>query len=89
MRRKIITTLVLALMLALTFSAPAYVQGPPAGHDTGPPADTGHPFCGSGSQFVEEHITVLAHQQGLGPGQDGHTPGFHQGFATCDPAGVF
>jgi hypothetical protein len=89
MSRKIITTLVLALMLALTFSAPGYAQGPPAGHDTGPPLDTGHPFCGSGSQYADEHITFLADQQGLGPGQDGHTPGFHQGFATCDPAGNF
>ena len=91
MKRILLLLVVTALVVAMMAvgAGPASAQGPPEGHDTGPPQDTGHPFCGSGSQYADEHITFLADQQGLGPGQDGHTPGFHQGFATCDPAGVF
>ena len=90
MKRMLLLLVVSALVVAMMAvgAGPASAQGPPAGHDTGPPADTGHPFCGSGAQFADEHITALAQEQGLGPAH-GHTPGFHQGFATCNPAGVF
>jgi hypothetical protein len=80
MRRKVTTALVLAMMSALMFSAPASAQGPPE--------PGGHLFCSSGEVFAHGHITPLAQEQGLGPAH-GHTPGFHQGFATCNPAGVF
>jgi hypothetical protein len=46
-----------------------------------------HPFCGTGREYADEHITTLAQQQGLGPAH-GHTPGLeHSGFSVCDPAG--
>jgi len=51
----------------------------------GPPEPTGHPFCGSGEEYAHGHVVALAQQQGLGPAH-GHTPGFHQGFAVCDPS---
>jgi Spy/CpxP family protein refolding chaperone len=79
--------LLLLVVSALVVAMMAVGAGPASAQ--GPPADTGHPFCGSGAQFADEHITFEAERHNLGPGQDGHTPGFHQGFATCDPAGVF
>ena len=87
MRRRIITALMLSIMSTLTFSAPGYAAHQGTDHQ-GPPVETGHPFCGSGKEYADKHITSLAKQQGLGPAH-GHTPGFHQGFAVCDPAGIF
>jgi hypothetical protein len=83
----VVSALVVAMMAV--GAGPASAQGPPEGHDEGPPQETGHPFCGSGEEYAEKHITVEAEAHNLGPGQDGHTPGFHQGFAVCDPAGQF
>ncbi len=56
-----------------------------------------HPFCGSGEQYAQEHITEMA--QNETPGLTGpptprpanptteHAPGAHKGFAVCDPSG--
>ena len=87
MKRILLLLVVAALVVAMMAvgAGPASAQGPPEGHDTGPPTVTGHPFCGSGEEYAHGHIVDLADDQGLGPGQDGHTPGFHQGFAVCDP----
>jgi hypothetical protein len=87
MRTRIIAVLALAMMLALTFSAPAFAthQGPDLG---GPPDPFAHPFCGSGADYAEEHIVVLAQgQQIMAPEGGGvHNPGLaHEGFAVCDP----
>ncbi len=58
---------------------------------------TEHPFCGSGEQYAQEHITDMA--QNETPGLTGlptpreadpeteHAPGVHRGFAVCDPSG--
>jgi hypothetical protein len=87
MRKRIMAVLVLAMMLALTFSAPAFAthQGPDLG---GPPDPTAHPFCGSGEEFAQEHVVGLAqNQQIMAPEAGGvHNPGLaHEGFAVCDP----
>ena len=66
MRRRIIAVLVLALMLALTFSAPAYAHNCPAGDETN-------------AVYAQHHIVPLATTGGLGEG--GHIPGEHMGFA--------
>ena len=62
----------------------------------GPPEPFAHPFCGSGEQYAQEHITEMA--QNESPGLTGpptvrapvpateHAPGAHQGFAVCDPS---
>ena len=62
MRRRIITVLVLAMMLALAFSAPAFAthQGPDL---VGPPDPLAHDFCGSGADYAEFHIVGLAQGQ--------------------------
>jgi hypothetical protein len=56
-----------------------------------------HPFCGSGEEYAQEHITDMA--QNESPGLSGpptprpsepageHAPGAHKGFAVCDPSG--
>ncbi len=74
-----------AATMALTFAAPAFAAHDDTDHQ-GPPAPFDHPFCGSGEEYAQGHVVPLAQQQGLGPAH-GHTPGFHQGFAVCDPAG--
>jgi Spy/CpxP family protein refolding chaperone len=84
MRTKIIALMVLAVMLALTFSAPAFAAHTDTDHQ-GPPEQTGHPFCETGNQYAQEHVRPLAQEQGLGPAH-GHTPGYHQGFAVCGPS---
>jgi hypothetical protein len=90
MRKRLLTSLAAAVMLALTLAAPAFATHDPA-HTLGPPAPFGHPFCGSGEEYAHEHIRTLAQAQNLGPahGVMPHTPGWHQGFAVCDPAGIF
>jgi hypothetical protein len=77
MRRRIIAVLVFAMTAMMVATGPAS-----ASH-----MNEVHPFCGSGEEYADSHIEPLAQEQGLGPGQDGHTPGFHSGFAVCDPAG--
>ncbi len=62
----------------------------------GPPEPFGHPFCDYGWEYAQEHIRAMAQNQtpGLtGPPtprsaepEDEHVPGFHQGFAVCDPS---
>ena len=86
MRRRIIVV-VLAMMLALILSAPAFAAHQGTDHQ-GPPEPFAHPFCGSGAEFAEEHIVVLAQdQQIMAPEAGGvHNPGLaHEGFAVCDP----
>jgi hypothetical protein len=74
--------ILLVLTVALVMAAMMVAAGPAfASH-----MNEVHPFCGSGAEFAELHITAEAHAQGLGPAH-GHTPGFHEGFAVCDPAG--
>ena len=81
------TSLAAAMTLALALAAPALASHDPA-HHQGPPAPFGHPSCGSGEEYAHGHVAALAHEQALGPAH-GHTPGWHQGFAVCDPAGIF
>ena len=62
----------------------------------GPPEPFAHPFCDSGWEYAQEHITEMA--QNETPGLTGpptareadpvteHAPGAHQGFAVCDPS---
>jgi hypothetical protein len=62
----------------------------------GPPEPFAHPFCDSGREYAQEHITGMA--QNETPGLTGpptareadpvteHAPGAHQGFAVCDPS---
>ena len=89
MRRRIIAVLVLAMISALTFSAPAFASHQGTDHQ-GPPEPFPHPFCGSGEEFAHGHIVPLAqNQQIMAPeGGDVHNPGLaHQGFAVCNPSG--
>jgi hypothetical protein len=56
-----------------------------------------HPFCTSGQDYAQGHITDMA--QNESPGLTGppsprepvpdteHAPGAHKGFAVCDPSG--
>ena len=87
MRRILLVLTVALVMAAMTVAAgPAF-----ASHVTA------HPFCGSGEQYAQEHITVMA--QNETPGLTGpptprdpvptteHAPGAHKGFAVCDPSG--
>ena len=87
MRRILLVLTVALVMAAMTVAAgPAF-----ASHVTA------HPFCGSGEQYAQEHITVMA--QNETPGLTGpptprpadpateHAPGVHHGFAVCDPSG--
>jgi hypothetical protein len=86
--RRILLVLTVALLMAamMVAASPAF-----ASHVTE------HPFCGSGDQYAQEHITDMA--QNETPGLTGpptpreadpateHAPGAHQGFAVCDPSG--
>jgi hypothetical protein len=73
--------ILLVLSVALVMAAMMVAAGPAfASHVTA------HPFCGSGEEYAHGHIVPLAEEQGLGPAH-GHTPGFHSGFAVCDPSG--
>jgi hypothetical protein len=88
MRSRIIAVVVLAMMLALTFSAPAFAAHQGTDHQ-GPPEPFAHPFCGSGEEFAHEHIVVLAQDQAIMAPEAGgvHNPGLaHEGFAVCDPS---
>jgi hypothetical protein len=89
MRKRIMAVLVLAMMLALTFSAPAFASHEGTEHQ-GPPDPFAHDFCGSGAEFAEEHIVEdLAHEQIIMAPEAGgeHNPGLaHEGFAVCDPS---
>ena len=67
MRRRIIAGLVLAMMSALMFSAPAFAHNCPQEGETN-------------AVFAQHHIVPIATTGGLGAG--GHIPGVeHQGFA--------
>jgi hypothetical protein len=84
--------ILLLVTVALVMAAMMVVMAMPAFADHGP-----HPFCGSGNEFAQEHIRVMA--QNETPGLTGpptprppvpateHAPGEHQGFSVCDPAG--
>ena len=88
MRNRIMAVLVLAMMVALTFSAPAFASHVEEDHQ-GPPDPEAHGFCTSGEQFAHGHIVGLAQNQLIkSPFNAGgvHNPGLaHQGFAVCDP----
>ena len=84
--------IVLVLTVALVMAAMMVAAGPAfASHVIE------HPFCDSGNQYAQEHITVMA--QNETPGLTGpptprppvpateHAPGVHHGFAVCDPSG--
>ncbi len=75
--RRVLLVLSVALLMAamLVMASPAF-----AFHVTE------HPFCTSGEDYAEGHIVPFAQDQFLGPAH-GHTPGFHSGFAVCDPSG--
>lgn len=66
MRRRIIAALVLAMMSALMFSAPAFAHNCPGEGETN-------------AVFAQHHIVPLATTGELGA--SGHIPGTHQGFA--------
>ena len=75
MRRKITTAMALATVSALMASSTAFAQ-------------VTHPFCGSGEEYAQEHVVVLAQgQQIMAPEAGGvHNPGLaHQGFTVCEP----
>ncbi len=75
MRRKIATAMALATVSALMASSTAFAQPT-------------HPFCGSGQEYAQEHVVVLAqNQQIMAPEAGGvHNPGLaHQGFRVCEP----
>jgi hypothetical protein len=75
MRRKIATSMALATVSALLVSSTAFAQPT-------------HPFCGSGKQYAQEHVVVLAQNQQIMAPQAGgvHNPGLaHQGFRVCEP----
>jgi hypothetical protein len=86
-RRRLAVVLATAMMLAMMVAA-----GPAFGSHV-----KEHPFCGSGDQYAQEHITAMA--QNDSPGLTGppspreadpeeeHAPGAHKGFAVCDPSG--
>ena len=87
MRKRIMAVLVLAMMLALTFSAPAFAAHGGTEHQ-GPPDPETHLFCGSGAQFAHGHVVGLAQGQLIKAPEAGgvHNPGLaHEGFAVCDP----
>jgi hypothetical protein len=89
MRRRIIAVLVLAMMSALTLSAPAFAAHWGTDHQ-GPPEPFAHPLCGSGEAFAHGHIVPLAQEQEIMAPEGGgvHSPGLaHEGFAVCDPSG--
>jgi hypothetical protein len=73
------TVLLLAVMLTLGLSAPAFA------HDAGPCNDTDGDGSASGQEYAEHHIVFLATTGGMG--NDGHKPGSHQGFSACNPSG--
>jgi hypothetical protein len=78
--RRLVLLVAVALMTLMLVAGPAFAQGPPEPFD--------HPFCGSGEEYAHGHIVALAQEQTLGEAH-GHNPGGHQGFAVCDPAGIF
>ena len=85
--KRLLTSLAAALILALTLAGSAFATHA-TDHTLGPPQPTGHPFCDSGEEYAHGHIRDLAQAQLLGPAHF-HTPGWHQGFAVCNPAGIF
>ena len=86
--RRILLVLTVALLMAamMVAASPAF-----ASHVTE------HPFCGSGDQYAQEHITDMAQNESPGltgeptPREDDpegeHAPGAHRGFDVCDPSG--
>ena len=75
MRKKIATAIALATVAALMVSSTAF-------------ADVTHPFCGSGKEYAQEHVVMLAQAQKIMAPEAGgvHNPGLvHQGFRVCEP----
>ena len=82
-------------VLQPTLGASALVAEQVTDHQ-GPPEPFAHPFCDSGREYAQEHITEMAQNETPGltgpptarppvPGTE-HAPGAHQGFAVCDPS---
>ena len=82
-------------VLQPTLGASALVAEQVTDHQ-GPPEPFAHPFCDSGWEYAQEHITEMAQNETPGltgpptarppvPGTE-HAPGAHQGFAVCDPS---
>jgi hypothetical protein len=82
-------------VLQPTLSASAFVAEQVTDHQ-GPPEPFAHPFCDSGWEYAQEHITEMAQNETPGltgpptarppvPGTE-HAPGAHQRFAVCDPS---
>jgi hypothetical protein len=75
---------VMILTVALVMAAMLVAMAAPAFAD-----HTAHDFCGSGNEFAQGHVVVMATNES--PGLTGpppeHVVGSHQGFAVCDPAG--
>ena len=86
--RRILSVLTVALLMVAMIVA----AGPASASHV-----TEHPFCGSGQDYAQSHITDMA--QNETPGLTGpptaresepageHAPGAHRGFAVCDPSG--
>jgi hypothetical protein len=85
--------MLLVLTAALLMAAMMVAAGPAfASHRSNV-----HPFCTSGEDYAQGHITDMA--QNESPGLTGpptpreadpsteHAPGSHEGFAVCDPSG--
>ena len=70
--KKRIVTFVVVLMLVLVYAAPAAAAPPCNGDETG-------------REYAANHISPLAKAGALG--NDGHVPGTHHGFSTCNPSG--
>jgi hypothetical protein len=86
--RRILLVLTVALIMAamMVAAGPAFAEHVEE-----------HPFCTSGEDYAQGHITDMA--QNESPGLTGppspreadpeteHAPGAHRGFAVCDPSG--
>ena len=75
MRGKIATAMAMATVSAALASSAAFAQPQ-------------HPFCGSGEEYAQEHVVVLAQDQQIKAPEAGgvHNPGLaHQGFRVCEP----
>jgi hypothetical protein len=91
MRRRL-----LVLTVALLLAAMMVAAGPAFAEHVAEHVEE-HPFCDSGRDYAQDHITDMA--QNDSPGltgpptprdpdpDDEHAPGNHRGHAVCDPSG--
>jgi hypothetical protein len=87
MRRRLLVLTVALLVAAMMVAAgPAFAEHVEE-----------HPFCDSGREYAQDHITDRAQNDSPGltgdptPREDDpegeHAPGSHRGHAVCDPSG--